>query len=164
MLFASARSIKGNNADGNCFYLFWRFCVLWSLGVHCSWFIFDQCPTYTETRQLVFTSKMLEKRLWKSDILSKDADADDLYLYWKCHSSTGVFFKHFASKSQLPGLSVRGALVKNGKSHCYTKLRFWRFLFQPTHTLLKISNFIHKFRNASLLLKKDTVRIFCVMI
>ena len=25
-----------------------------------------------------------------------------------------VFFKHFASKDQLPGLSVRGALVENG--------------------------------------------------
>ena len=35
--------------------------------------IFDQCPTYVETRQLVFTSKMFEKHLWKSNILSKDA-------------------------------------------------------------------------------------------
>ena len=35
--------------------------------------IFDQCSTYVETRWLVFTSKMFEKHLWKSDILSKDA-------------------------------------------------------------------------------------------
>ena len=29
--------------------------------------------TYVETRYLVFTSKMFEKHLWKSDILRKDA-------------------------------------------------------------------------------------------
>ena len=34
---------------------------------------FDQCSTYAETRQLVFTSKMFEKHLRQSDILSKDA-------------------------------------------------------------------------------------------
>ena len=28
---------------------------------------------YVETRYLVFISKMLEKHLWKSDILTKDA-------------------------------------------------------------------------------------------
>ena len=31
--------------------------------------IFDQCSTYVETRLLVFTSKMFEKHLWKSDTL-----------------------------------------------------------------------------------------------
>ena len=41
---------------------------------------------------------MFEKHLWKSDILSKDA----------------VFFQHFASKNQLPGLSISGTLVENG--------------------------------------------------
>ena len=35
--------------------------------------IFDQCPTSAETRQLVFTSKMFKKHLWKSDTVSKDA-------------------------------------------------------------------------------------------
>ena len=35
--------------------------------------IFDQFSNYVETRQLVFTSKMFEKHLCKSDILSKDA-------------------------------------------------------------------------------------------
>ena len=35
--------------------------------------IFDQCSAYVETRQLVFTSKIFEKHLWKSDFLSKDA-------------------------------------------------------------------------------------------
>ena len=34
--------------------------------------IFDQCPTYVETRQLVITSKMFEKHQWKGDIVSKD--------------------------------------------------------------------------------------------
>ena len=37
---------------------------------------------------------------------------DDLQLYLKCHSSTGVF-KHFASENQLPGLS-NGTLDENG--------------------------------------------------
>ena len=35
--------------------------------------IFDQCSTYVETRFVVFTSKMFEKHLWKSDILSIEA-------------------------------------------------------------------------------------------
>ena len=50
--------------------------------------IFDQCSTYGKTRYLVFTRKMFEKHLWKSDILSK---VIDLHLYLKCHPSTGVF-------------------------------------------------------------------------
>ena len=45
---------------------------------------------------------MFEKHLWKSDILSKDVTFPQ------------VFFKHFASKNQLPGLSVNGTLVENG--------------------------------------------------
>ena len=54
---------------------------------------------------MVFTSKMFEKHLWKSGILSKDAGR-----------YPQVFFKHFASKNQLPGLSVSGTLVENGLS------------------------------------------------
>ena len=42
---------------------------------------------------------MFEKHLWKSDILSKDAGQ-----------------RHFASKNQLPGLSISGTLVENGLS------------------------------------------------
>ena len=38
---------------------------------------------------------------------------DDLRLYFKCHSSTGVF-KHFASKNQLTGFYISGTLVENG--------------------------------------------------
>ena len=38
---------------------------------------------------------------------------NDLHLYLKCHSSTGVF-KHFAIKNQLPGLTIIGKLVENG--------------------------------------------------
>ena len=37
---------------------------------------------------------------------------DDLHLYLKCHSST-VGFQIFASKNQLPGLSVGATLVEN---------------------------------------------------
>ena len=45
---------------------------------------------------------MFEKHLWKSDILSKDA------------GRLQVFFKHFTSKNQLPGLSIIGTLVESG--------------------------------------------------
>ena len=33
---------------------------------------FYQCSTYVDSRKLVFTSKMIDKHQWKSDILSKD--------------------------------------------------------------------------------------------
>ena len=62
---------------------------------------------------MVFTSKMFEKRLWKSDFLSKDAGRRPASLlkmslfHWR-------FFKHFASKNQVPGLSVSGTLFENG--------------------------------------------------
>ena len=51
--------------------------------------IFDQCPTYVETRQLVFTSKMFEKHLWKSNILSKDVLNDLLKMspFDRCFSN-----------------------------------------------------------------------------
>ena len=52
---------------------------------------------------------MFEKHLWKSDILSKDAG----------HRPAQVFFKHFASKNQLPGLSINGKLVENGLKYYY---------------------------------------------
>ena len=61
---------------------------------------------------------MFEKHLCKSDILSKEAGLT------KCLKNTcgrvknvtlpQVFFKYFASKNQLPGLSINGALVENG--------------------------------------------------
>ena len=35
-----------------------------------------------------------------------------MHHYLKCHSSPGIF-KHFASKNQLPGLSIYGTLVEN---------------------------------------------------
>ena len=53
---------------------------------------------------------MFEKHLWKSEILKILKN-----LYLKCDSSAGVF-KHFASKNQLPGLSINGTLVENGLS------------------------------------------------
>ena len=55
---------------------------------------------------------MFEKHLWKSDILSKDAGQRPAFL---CKMSTlqPVYFKHFASKNQLPGLNISGALVEN---------------------------------------------------
>ena len=62
-----------------------------------SWFLLAQCLKNTCGR-VAFSVKM---------------QVNDLHRYWKCHSST-VFFKHFASKNQLPGLSVSGTLVENG--------------------------------------------------
>ena len=44
---------------------------------------------------------MFEKHLRNSDILSKGAPQ--------------VFFKHFASKNQLPALFASGTLVENGR-------------------------------------------------
>ena len=49
--------------------------------------MFGQYSTYAEARQMVFTSKMFQKHLWKSEILSKD----DLHLDLKCHSFRDVF-------------------------------------------------------------------------
>ena len=60
---------------------------------------------HLRTNQVVgFTSKMFEKHLWKSDILSKDVTLPQ------------VFFKHFASKNQLPGFYISETLVENGLS------------------------------------------------
>ena len=38
---------------------------------------------------------------------------NDLHRYLKCRSSPQVFFKHFLSKNQLPGLSVIVTFVQN---------------------------------------------------
>ena len=51
---------------------------------------------------------MFEKHRWKSDILSKDAGENV--------TPPQLFFKHFASKSQLPGLSISGTLAFFKKS------------------------------------------------
>ena len=61
-----------------------------------SWFLLVKCLKNT-CGKVTFSVKM---------------QVDDLHLYLKCHSSTG-FFKHFAIKNQLPGLSVNGTLVRN---------------------------------------------------
>ena len=54
---------------------------------------------------------MLEKHLWKSDILSKDAGHGPACLL--IMPLFHMFFKHFASIKQLPGLSIIGTLVEN---------------------------------------------------
>ena len=58
---------------------------------------------------------MFEKHLWKSDILNKDAGHRPITLL-KMLLFSQVFFKHFASKNQLPGLSLSGTLVEIGLS------------------------------------------------
>ena len=64
---------------------------------------------------------MFEKHLWKSDILSKDAG------HWP---ASLVFFKHFASKTRLPGFYINGTLVENGLSNFSIKV--FLFVFQWT--------------------------------
>ena len=56
---------------------------------------------------------MYEKHLWKSDILSKDAGHQPAPLLKSVTLPQG-FSKHFASKNQLPGFYISGALVKTG--------------------------------------------------
>ena len=55
---------------------------------------------------------MFEKHLWKSDILSKDAGQRPAFLL-KMSTLQRVSFKHFASKNQLSGFYISGALVDN---------------------------------------------------
>ena len=55
---------------------------------------------------------MFEKHLWKSDILSEKAGHRPASLLKI--SLFKVFFKHFASKNQLPGFYIIGTLVENG--------------------------------------------------
>ena len=117
--------------------------------------IFNQCSAYVETRQLDFSSKMFEKHLWKSDILSKDA---------------GVF-QNFASKNQLPGLSVRATLVENyckditslnqnfsleKFTNLSEKLKHYKQLLldKKTITTAKIWTFIHQVFKESFKLKR----------
>ena len=75
--------------------------------------------TYVKTRWLVFATKMFEKHLWKSDILCKDAGPTCIFT--KNVTLPQVFFKHFDSKNQLPGLSIIGTLVENGLNNFPTK-------------------------------------------
>ena len=57
---------------------------------------------------------MFQKHLWKTDILSKDVET--CIFTWNV-TLPQVFFKYFASKNQLPGLSISRALVENGLSY-----------------------------------------------
>ena len=61
---------------------------------------------------MAFTSRVCEKHRWNSDILSKDASHGPASLLKM--SLFQVFFRHFASKNQLPGLSIIGTLAGNG--------------------------------------------------
>ena len=63
---------------------------------------------------MVFTSKLCEKHLRKSDILSKDPGYRSTSLL-KMSLSTG-FFTHFVSKNQLTGFSIIGILAGNGSN------------------------------------------------
>ena len=71
---------------------------------------------------MVFTSKMCEKHLWKSDILNKDAGYQPasllkMSLFHRC-------FSHFASKNQLPGFSTIGTLAGNGFKHTLFQISY----------------------------------------
>ena len=64
---------------------------------------------------------MFEKHRWKSDILSKDAGENV--------TPPQLFFKHFASKSQLPGLSVSGTLAENGLTSMLPQAKIIRYKY-----------------------------------
>ena len=55
---------------------------------------------------------MFENHLWESDILSKDAGVTCIFT--ENVTPPQVFFKHFASKNQLPGFYISWTLVENG--------------------------------------------------
>ena len=65
-------------------------------------------------------------------MLSKDAGLE-LYLYLKCHSSTGVF-QTFGSKNQLPGFYISRTLVEN-------ELKA-KILVKESITILKVLRFL----------------------
>ena len=72
--------------------------------------ISSQCYTYGKTRSMVFTSKMCEKHLRKSDILIRDA-------------------------GQLPGSSIIRTLFGNGLITMCFMLDEKGFLDLPLHTI-----------------------------
>ena len=57
---------------------------------------------------------MFEKHLWKSDILSKDVTFPQ------------VFFKHFASKNQLPGFYIKWSIGRKWVNN-ETKVKSFKF-------------------------------------
>ena len=79
----------------------------------CVLLISSRFSTYGKNRCMVFTSKMCEKHLWESDILSKDAGHGPASLL---KTLSQVFFKPFASKNHPPGFSIMGKLAGNGIS------------------------------------------------
>ena len=60
---------------------------------------------------------MVEKHLWKSEILSQDVG----------HGL--VVCKHFAIKNQLPGFYISGTLVEKGLIQAKTEVYLWMELF-----------------------------------
>ena len=51
-----------------------------------------------------------------------------------------VFFKHFACKNQLPGLSLSGALVENGLKGNYSECEYAFSIYPAGIYLLKVNN------------------------
>ena len=72
----------------------------------------DDVPLKKKPGEWSFLAKICEKHLWKIKILSKDAGHRPASLLKM--SPFYMFFKHFASKNQLPGFSVTGTLAVNG--------------------------------------------------
>ena len=57
-------------------------------------------------------SSLLQMTVWEKNAFGL-TKVIDLHLYLNV-TLPQVFFKHFASKNQLPGLSIGGTLVENG--------------------------------------------------
>ena len=98
---------------------------------------------------------MLEKNVWKSDILSKDAAyirteyGEIRYLVRMQAASLlknvtlpQVFFKHFASKNKLPSLSISGTFfkyrLKSLRKHRKEKQSSLNIESSTTHTHIRL--------------------------
>ena len=100
---------------------------------------------------------MLEKNVWKSDILSKDAAyirteyGEVRYLVRMQAASLlknvtlpQVFFKHFASKNKLPSLSISGTFfkyrLKSLRKHRKEKQSSLNIESSTTHTHIRLQH------------------------
>ena len=91
---------------------------------------YSNVPRMKKPGSWFLPAKCVKKHLCNSKILSKD----DLHLYLKCHSSTGVFSTHFANKHQVSGFPINGALAGNGL------MSVWKDLLLKMWTVLKPVN------------------------
>ena len=81
---------------------------------------------------LVFTSKMFEKHLWKSDILSENEGHWPASLL-KMSLFHGCFSNIFLKKTQIPGFYISETLVENWSKFNHDFTKAWTRLFQKIY-------------------------------